>query len=406
MIASGVPMRISVREENMILATVSSDAAFHRDVRAALDRALRFETVWELGYDDAARLRGVEAGRKCIVIVDFAEPARAMPVVRVGNGRAQLATIVVGAGGSREELLELMQAGVRDVLPHFTCREIKQAADRAAANLDSAGELLADLYAFVPAKPGCGATTVATNAMAVAARQSEQPILLLDFDVRLGMTTFLLKAEATHTVVDALLRARELDQELWTSLVSRNGNLHLLGSGPVDYSRMIEAAQFAALLDFAVLRYPVVAVDLPGTMEDYECDALVRAKRVFLVSTPDIGALHVARRKSVWLHDLHLDGKVSVVVNCVERRGSMSIADLERILQLPVRYVLPASGGEIARAVGKGTVLDGSSPLAKQIARIANDIAPARFAAVRPGPVRRFAEYFSMSAVRDAQAQR
>jgi Flp pilus assembly CpaE family ATPase len=242
--------------------------------------------------------------------------------------------------------------------------------------------------------------------MAVAARQSAQPILLLDFDVRLGMTTFLLKAEATHTVVDALMRARELDQELWNSLVSQLGNLHLLGSGPVDYSQTLEAAQFAALLDFAVLRYPVVAVDLPGTMADYECDALVRARRIFLVSTPDIGALHVARRKSVWLHEQHLDGKVSVVVNCVERRGSMSIADLERIIQLPVRYVLPASGYEIARAVGKGTILEGSSPLAKQIARIASDIGPARSAAARPGPVRRFAEYFSISAIRDAQPER
>jgi pilus assembly protein CpaE len=367
---------------------------------------LHFETVWDLGYDDAARLRGVTDGQRCIVIVDFGEPARAMAMVRVGNGRAQLATIVVGAGGSREELLELMQAGVRDVLPHFAPREINQAAHRAAANLAAAGEVLADLYAFVPAKPGCGATTVATNAMAVAARQATQPLLLLDFDVRLGMTTFLLKAEATHTLVDALRRARELDHELWTSLVSQIGNLHLLGSGPVDYSQRLEAAQFAALLDFALRRYPVVGVDLPGTMEDYECDVLLRARRVFLVCTPDIGALHVARRKSVWLHDLHLDGKVSVVVNCVERRGSMSIADLERIIELPVRYMLPASGHEIARAVGKGTILDGSSPLAKQIARIAGDIAPARPAAAVPAPPRRFAEYFSISALRDAQPER
>jgi pilus assembly protein CpaE len=387
----------------MILATVSSDPAFCRDVRAALDGSLLFERVWDLGYGDTARLHGIGADQKCVLIVDFEEPARAMPVVRVGNGRAWIATIVVGAGGSREELLELMQAGVRDVLPHFTHREIKQAAERAAANLASANEVLADLYAFVPAKPGCGATTVATNAMAVAARQSEQPILLLDFDIRLGMTTFLLKAEATHSVIDALLRSRELDRELWSSLVSQNGNLHLLGSGPVDYFQPIEAAQFAELLDFAVRRYPVVAVDLPGSMEDYECAVLLRAKRIFLVCTPDIGALHVARRKSVWLHDLRLADRVSVVVNCVERRGSLLIADIERIIQLPVRYMLPASGNEVARAVGKGTIIDGSSPLAKQIARIAGEMTPAPAGAARPSPMRRFVEYFSVSAARDAQ---
>jgi pilus assembly protein CpaE len=292
------------------------------------------------------------------------------------------------------------------VLPHFTCREIKLAADRAAANLTSAGEVLADLYAFVPAKPGCGATTVAINAMAVAARRSEQPVLLLDFDVRLGMTTFLLKAEATHSVIDALLRARELDMELWSILVSQLGNLHLLGSGPVDYSRLIEAAQFGELLDFVVRRYPTVAVDLPGSMEDYECETLLRAKRVFLVCTPDIGALHVAKRKSAWLHALHLADKVSVVLNCVERRGGLSISDIERVVQLPVRYVLPSSANEIARAAGKGTILDGYSPLAKQIARIAGDISPTRAGTARPGPVRRFVEYFSISPLRDANPER
>jgi pilus assembly protein CpaE len=390
----------------MILATVSSDRAFSRDVRAALDGEIRFEAVWDLGYDDVSRLRGIGVDQKCVLIIDFADPAKGMGVVRAGNGLAQIATIVVGAGNSREELLDLMQAGVRDVLQHFTHREIKQAAGRAAGNLSTVGEILGDLHAFVPAKPGCGATTVATYVMAMAARQAAQPVLLLDFDVRLGMTTFLLKAESTHTVVDALLRARELDQELWAGLVSQHGNLHLLGSGPVDYSKPIEAGQFAALLDFAVRRYPAVAVDLPGSMEDYECAVLLRARRIFLVCTPDISALHVARRSSAWLHDHHLVDRVSMVVNCVERRGSLSIADIERIVQLPVRYMLPASGDEITRAVQKGAILDGVSPLAKQIAAIAGEVAPVRSTPAKPGPVRRFVEYFSIGPVRDARVER
>jgi pilus assembly protein CpaE len=390
----------------MILATVSSGVAFHRDVRAALDGGLRFEAVWDLGYEDAARLRSVGADQKCIVMVEFADPTRAIEVVRSGNGRPQIATIVIGAGSTREELLQLMQAGARDVLPHFTFREVKLAADRASVNLGSAGEFLADLHAFVPAKPGCGATTVATHVMAVAARQAAEPILLLDFDIRLGMTTFLLKAEANNSVVDALLRARELDENLWNSLVCQQGNLHLMGSGPVDYSRTIEAAQFTGLLDFAVRRYPVVAVDLPGSMDDYECDVLLRSKRIFLVCTPDVAALHVARRKAAWLHDLRLADKVSVVVNCVERRGSLSMADIENIIQLPVSYTLPASAGEIARSVQKGAVLDGSSPLAKQIAKIAGEIAPTRTVVAKPGAVRRFVEYFSISPARETERVR
>jgi hypothetical protein len=61
----------------LILATVSSDPSFHRDVRAALDTRFRFDAVWDLGYEDAARLHGVKADERCLNIVDFKSPARA-----------------------------------------------------------------------------------------------------------------------------------------------------------------------------------------------------------------------------------------------------------------------------------------------------------------------------------------
>ena len=344
--------------------------------------------------------RGVSSEQKCIVILDFSDASRALALARSLDGRRQIAIVAVGGDGSREELLQLMQAGVRDVLPHFTYREILHAANRAAMSLACAGELLADLFAFVPAKPGCGASTIATQATAVAARLADEPTLLLDFDLRLGVTSFLLKAEGTHTIVDALSQADHLDRDLWATLVSQLGNLHLLGSGPMDYSRPLPPERFTQLLDFAIRQYSVVAVDLPGSMDDYECEAMLRAKRIFMVCTPDIGALHVARRKAHWFQELHLTDRVSVTLNCVERRSTLSVEEIERIVQLPVRYLIPASTNEIARAVQKGAILEGSSPLAKQIARIASDMVATRPAVKKNNPVRRFVEYFSVSAAR------
>jgi pilus assembly protein CpaE len=387
----------------VILATVSSDAGFHRDVRAALEGHLRFEFSWDLGYQEAARLRGLDSTQKVIAIIDFADPVSALPAARAADGRLLIGTIAVNTGGSREELLPLMEVGVRDVIPKFSYREILQAANRAAAKLGCAGELVADLYAFVPAKPGCGATTVATYATAAAARLAGEPTLLLDFDLRLGVTSFLLKAEGARSISEALLVADRLDGDLWNSLVSQLDNLHLLGSGPIDFSRPLPAERFTELLDFAVRRYSAVSVDLPGSMEDQECEVLLRAKQIFLVCTPDIGAMHVARRKSDWFRDLRLTEKVSVVLNRVERRTTFSVADIERIIQMPVRYLLPASTGEIARAVQKGSLIEGSSALAKQIARIAGDITVAKPAVKKPNPVRRFVEYFSVSAARELE---
>ncbi len=388
----------------MILATVSADPDFHQDVRAALDGHLRFEAAWDLSYADANRLRTIGTERQCLLIVDIADLPRAMPVARAVDGRPQIVIVAVKGGGSREDLLQLMQAGVREVLPNFTDREIRQAAVRAASALAAAGETLADLYTFMPAKPGCGATTIATYATALAAELSAEPTLLLDFDIRLGVTSFLLKAEGAHTIVDALLQSDRLDLDIWSSLVSQIKNLHLLGSGPMDFSRHVSTERYMELLDFALRRYSVVVVDLPGTMEDQECETLLRSKRIYLVCTPDIGALHVARRKAVWLQDLRLTDKISVVLNCVDRRNTLSVDDIQRIIQLPVRHLLPASAGEIARAAQKGAALDGSSGLGKHIARIAAEIAVTGQTTKKGGAVRRFVEYFSISAARDAES--
>jgi pilus assembly protein CpaE len=388
----------------VILATVSSDPAFHKDVRASLDGHLRFDAAWDLSYHDANRLRGIGPEQQCILIVDFADQQLAMQVARAVDGRRQIVVVAVKGGGSREELLQLMQVGVREVLPNFTQREIRQAAGRATSTLATAGEVPAELYAFMPAKPGCGGTTVATYVTAMAAELHAEPTLLLDFDVRLGVTSFLLKAEGAHTIVDALMQTDRLDCDLWSSLVVQIDNLHLLGSGPMDFSRHIATESFMELLDFAMRRYSLIAVDLPGTMEDQESETLLRAKRIYLVCTPDIGALHVARRKASWLRDLRLTDKVSVVLNCVDRRSTLSVNDIQRIIQLPVSHMLPARAAEIARAVQKGAVLDTTSGLGKHIVRIAEEMGAARQFIRKPSAVRRFVEYFSISAARDAQS--
>jgi Flp pilus assembly CpaE family ATPase len=387
----------------MILATVSQDPAFHSDVRAVLETRYKFEAVWNLNYEESTRLIGVEPDQKCVCIVDFLNHDRALAVARTLSGRPQITMIAVGYGNSRDDLLILMQAGVRDALPQLSARDLLNCTNRALAALGAPGEVVADLYAFVPAKPGCGASTVATYASGMASRLSDEPSLLLDFDIALGVTTFLLKAEGTRTIVDALQRSGRLDRDVWSNMVAQIGNLHLLGSGAGDFSRPFLTEHFRWLVDFAVRQYSLVTVDLPGSMEEHECEVLMRAKGILLVCTPDIGALHVARRKSLWLRDLQLTHKVSVVLNNVESRNSMSVKEIERIIQLPVRYLLPAGTKDVAKAVQKGEILDSNCGLGRQILTIAKDMTPARSVVSKPSPVRRFVEYFSVSPARDAR---
>lgn len=390
----------------MILITISSDHDFHSDVAAAFAGKLRFEATWSFDYSETGRVHGATAEKDCLAIIDFADSDRALTVARSVAGRPRLTAIAVGCRNGAEELLRLMQAGIRDVIPQFSPREILQAATRATSVPGRSAEVLADLYAFVPAKPGCGATTVATYATAMAADMAGEPTLLLDFDLRLGVTTFLLKAEGTCSLADALNHVHRLDRDVWGGIVSQIGNLHLLGSGPVDLGQPFAAEQFIALLDFVVRQYSVVGVDLPGTMEDHECAALLRAKKILLVCTSEVGALHLARRRAKWFDDLRVSDKVAVVLNCTGRGNSLSVGDVERVIGLPVEYMLPMDVKEISKAVQQGTVLQDSSALGKQLAKIAGAMVPAQRSNKYPTALRRFVEYFSVSPARDAKTGR
>ena len=387
----------------MILVTVSSDAGFHREASQALEGSIAFDSVWRLAYEETDRLRTAGADEKYVLLVDFADSKRALAVAQSVDGRPEFAAIAVGGDSTRDDLVQLMQAGVRDVLSGNSPEEAQIAALRAVSKLTSSGQVPGDVFAFVPAKPGCGTTTIATHAAAMAARLTTKPSLLLDFDIRLGVTSFLLKAEGSHTIVDALQHSERLDDDLWSSVVSQCGKLHIVGSGPVDYTRPVGVERFDALLGFAIKKYSAIMVDLPGSMEDFERETLRKAKRIFLVCSPDIGALHVARRKSTWLQDLGVADNVAVVLNRVERRGGLPISDIERIIQMPVRYLVGTGASEISRAAQKGVPLDQDSSVGKQIGKIASEIVGERPLTKRPNPVRRFAEYFSISAARDAR---
>lgn len=385
----------------MILVTASADGGFHREIAGALQGRFRFEAHWQIGYGEVTRLRTAGADQQYIVIIDFADPNRALLTARTVDGRPEFAAVAVGGGGSREDVLQLMQAGIRDVLCPDSPEEVRQATRRAVAKLTSPEELRGKMCAFMPAKPGCGATTLATHAMSVAAQLTTEPTLLLDFDLRLGVTSFLLKAGGSHTIIDALREADHLDPDLWTGLVTQSGKLHLVGSGPINFSSQVPVESFAQLLHFTGQIYSYIAVDLPGTMEEHERETLLRSERIYFVCTPDIGALHVARRKSEWLRDLGLSDKTAVILNCVDRRNSLGVAAIERIIQMPVQHLVPAASAEIARAAQNGAVLQGSSPIAREIAKIASGIVAVEPVASKPNPVRRFVEYFSVSAARE-----
>jgi Flp pilus assembly CpaE family ATPase len=232
--------------------------------------------------------------------------------------------------------------------------------------------------------------------------------LLCDFDLRLGILSFLLKLPAQHSLREALEIGNKIDHALWKQLVHRLEDpdlqtLDLLTSEPAVLSRPDPESAAAPLLEFARHLYTLLCVDLPGEMREHEVDAIRRAHECFLVCTPEIAAIHLAKTKAGMLRSLKADGKTSVILNRWSASGFMPLhgftrmKDVEDMLELPVRFVVPNSWREINQAIEEGSPLANPSPAVTVIESIGRYIA-----GLEPGPQpksRRFLDLFRRTPV-------
>jgi pilus assembly protein CpaE len=324
----------------------------------------------------------------------------ATTVDRAGTGTQ---IIALDQSGDPEVLVHAMRAGIRELVSiPFDSDKLNDSVQRIADLLEIkplAVQSSDSIYAFLPAKPGGGTSTIAMNLSCAIARTTKTRTLLADFDLNLGMISFQLKLTNTHSVVDALQLANEMDESIWNSLVTPVGDLHVLCSGRLDPGRDYEEDQVRKILDFARRMYQTICVDLSGNMEPYSIELLSQAKEIFLVCTPDVSSLHLAVVKTRFLREMGLGSRVSVLMNRSEKRNLLSSQETEKVLGVPVRFSFANDPRRVGDALSAGGHVDPKSELGRQFDAFAESLTVSSVENKGPGSKlgRRFVEYFAIT---------
>jgi Flp pilus assembly CpaE family ATPase len=209
---------------------------------------------------------------------------------------------------------------------------------------------LGQVYAFMPAKGGVGASTIAANSARAFANAPGTHVLLADFDVSSGTAGFVFNAEHDYSVNDAGDRTRELDDETWQRLVKKVGNVDLMLSGAPMVGDGIGASQIVSVLDYARRVYTAVGADVPDTLDERTLAVLREANRIFLVTTPDLGALRLAKLKIMALRRLDWEDKTKLLLNRVSKKMELSVEEIENTVGLPVYATFPCEYGDVTKA--------------------------------------------------------
>jgi pilus assembly protein CpaE len=321
----------------------------------------------------------------------------ALAVDHAGTG-AQ--AVVLSDGCDPQVLVESMQAGIReflslplnpDRLNEAVCRisEILERKPLAFSSTDA-------VFCFLPAKPGDGASTVAVNVAAAIARRGREKTLLADFDLNMGMVSFLLKVGGSHSVLDALPIASGMDDSVWDSLIMKRDGMDVLCSGRLDPRTEVDLSPVEDILHFARRAYGAVCLDLSGNMEPFSLPLLSHSREIFLVCTSDIPSLHFARSKAQFLSDAGFVERASVLLNRSENLSSFSTSELEELVGLPIRFSFPNDPRCVGAAMQAGTPVAPKSSLGRQFAAFAEGLFAVQSLSTPARRKRRFIEHFAI----------
>src|SRR5260370_42539572 len=125
-----------------------------------------------------------------------------------------------------------------------------------------------------------------------------------------------------------------MEEHFGEKLVKSFGKLYVLPAGKLVPGFRIDAIQIRYLLEFARRNYKAVCLDLSGILEKFSIEILHEANQIFLVCTPEVPSLHLAREKLRFLRGLDLGGHVKILLNRAQRHTLIPITEAENLLEL------------------------------------------------------------------------
>lgn len=195
---------------------------------------------------------------------------------------------------------------------------------------------------FSSAKPGSGSSTLALHIAYSIRKLTSGRVLLADLDLMGGTLGDSLKLEHAYSSLDALRDAEQLDPCAWASRVARCAGLDVLPTPEAPSVDAVEPQRIHDLLEHARSSYDWIILDLPVMFHRMSLLALSESDSAFLVATPELPNLHLARRAVAMLADLGFGkDRYQVILNRTSRRDGIGGSDVEKILACRVKGSLP-----------------------------------------------------------------
>lgn len=365
--------RIATEESNLrlMLPRISVDAfVTNKDVSQTIEKAMsdrratRVEAqIFEGGFQQAIARYSNEQPSD-IIVIECLEPSEMLPAQI--DALADLCPpstrlVLVGSDNSVELYRKLLRLGVSDYL----VRPINPLGlIEALAGIlgEDDNEDRGHVLAFVGARGGAGASTLAQNVAHGLAHKFNATTILIDADVGFGTASLQFDISPARTLDDAIKEGEALDKEMLERLVHwRDRRFGIIAaSARPDEAIAPSGEQFRRVVEQArrVARY--VVLDVPQGWGPLTSEALTLADTVTLVATPDLVALRNTRTLMQMIKVLRPnDPAPTLILNQKPTRGKFCVTadEFSATLSCPLTAEIPSDPETLSAAQMAGKIL-------------------------------------------------
>ena len=314
-----------------------------------------------------------------LVVLDLRQHAGVPPGLtalkrqHIGTG-----VVIVAKTLDPDLILSAMRAGANECIAEpVTHSELDAAITRVTAH--QSAPAASQGFAFIGAKGGVGATSLAVNVATALARVARAGALLIDLHVARGEAALYLGVEPRFTILDALENIHKLDEALFRSLVVKvpsPSGLDLLAAPDGGSIGRLDPSRVRTLLEFTSKQFEFTVVDVPRT-EPGALDVLEHMKSIVVVTTQELPSVRSAAVMTKRLRQRYGKDRVLVVLNRKDNHSEIRYEDVEQALEGPLAHAFPSDYHVTMEAVTRGrpVVLTNHTGLASAYERFARSLA-------------------------------
>lgn len=258
------------------------------------------------------------------------------------------------------------------------------ANDLASTLIERVGETGSRLVAVIGSKGGVG-TTVLSEAVSWALSDNlGQKTFLMDASAGWSTLSVGMNFEPATTLSEAVRAAVEGNEDSLSRMIHEAGDkLFVLSSGgDVMLEDNITAEGYEELIDYIMVRYPLVVVDLSAASASLRQLIIRRAHEIVLVANPTLPAIRAARTMLQEIKDFRGGGaekEVKVIVNKQKEanKGEVSKSQIEEGLEREISLEIPfdpnlfndteSEAKKLSEGKGGDKILEGLAEIIKDV---------------------------------------